>query len=151
MKAEEYRRIEDCVNFQLTQAQSKVNALFRSNLEAYGVTPAQYMILYFLWEEDGLSPSRLAEMGGLDASTITGLLTRMERKGLTKRKHSKDDRRGVNVYLTKEGVALRGDILRVIEESNKEALACLAPKERKAFKKALARIAENETSAQERK
>lgn len=133
-------KIEECVNFLLTQAQNKVNSLFRSNLEEYGVTPAQYMLLYFLWEEDGLSPSRLADLSGLDASTITGLLTRMEKKELIERRHSTDDRRGVNVYLTKAGSALKEDILRVIDKSNDEALTCLSPGEQKAFRESLTRV-----------
>ena len=133
-------KINECVNYLLAQVQNKVNLLFKENLSEFGITPAQYVLLYHLWEEDGLSPSQLSSLSGLDASTITGLLTRMEKKDLIKRSHSTDDRRGVNVYLTPQGAAVQGDIIGIIEKSNRQALLCLNAKEQKAFKDYLNRI-----------
>lgn len=133
-------KIDECINYLLTHAQNKVNNRFKENLSKYDITPAQYMILYHLWEEDGLSPKRLAELSDLDASTITGLLTRMEKKDLIERKHSKNDRRAVNVYLTQRGSGLEDVILDVIEESNSEILKSLDKKEQALFKDYLNRI-----------
>ena len=133
-------KIEECINFLLTQAQNKVNLLFRKNLEEYGITPAQYMLLNHLWEKDGLAPSQLASLSGLDASTITGLLTRLEKKGLIERRHSTDDRRGVNVFLTSSGADLQPDICRVIEQSNRQALSKLSAAEQQAFRSFLVRL-----------
>lgn len=133
-------KIEECINYLLTQSQIKINLLFRANLSEYGITPAQYVLLYHLWEEDGLSPTQLAALSGLDASTVTGLLTRMEEKGLIKRKHSKDDRRGVNVWLTPQGAALQSDIERVIEASNEEVLSGMSGKDREFLKDCLKRM-----------
>lgn len=133
-------KINECVNYLLAQVQNKVNLLFKENLSAFGITPAQYVLLYHLWSEDGLSPSQLSSLSGLDASTITGLLTRMEKKNLIERSHSTDDRRGVNVYLTPQGTALQDDIIRIIEKSNRQALLCLNAEEQEAFKDYLNRI-----------
>lgn len=132
--------IQKCINYMLTQAQNKVNNMFKENLREYGITPAQYVLLYHLWEEDGLSPKKLAVLSGLDASTITGLLTRMEKKNLIIRKHCKNDRRAVNVYLTSEGAALEEHINKVIEKSNIEALSVLTAKEQEIFKEYLCKI-----------
>ncbi len=134
-------KIDECINYLLTQAQYKVNSLFKKNLLEYDITPAQYVLLYHLWNKDGLSPSQLSKLSGLDASTITGLLTRMENKNLIKRKHSKNDRRGVKVYLSQPGAELESSIGSVIEKSNELALQALDPAEQKAFKVYLERIA----------
>lgn len=136
-------KIYDCINYLLTQAQGKVNLRFKENLQACDITPAQYVLLYYLWEEDGLSPSQLSTLSGLDASTITGLLTRMEKKELVERKHSQDDRRGVNVYLTAQGAALQGDVTRIIEDSNIDVLSKLTPEERAEFVDYLRRVLED--------
>ena len=133
-------KIDDCINYLLTQAQYKVNSLFKKNLLEFDITPAQYVLLYHLWNKDGLSPSQLSKLSGLDASTITGLLTRMENKDLIKRKHSKHDRRGVKVYLSRPGAELESSIGPVIENSNELALECLAPAEQEALKSYLERI-----------
>lgn len=133
----------DCINYWLTQAQSAVNMLFRRNLAAYDVTPAQYFILSCLWQEDGLSPSQLATLSGLDASTVTGVLSRMEAKGLVERRHCTDDRRAVNVYILPAGLTIEPDISRVIEESSREALAALSEAEQETLFDYLKRISED--------
>lgn len=126
-------KIEQCINYLLTQAQGKVNNIFRENLSQYGITPAQYVVLYYLWEEDGLSPSQLSQLCALDASTITGLLTRMEKSDLIERRHSRNDRRGVHVFLSGKGRELQGSISRTIEESNEQTLSAFGKAERAQF------------------
>ncbi len=142
-------KIEKCINYLLTQVQIKVNQTFKENLSACSITPAQYVILYYLWEEDGLTPTQLAAASGLDASTVTGLLSRLEEKALLLRKHSTDDRRGVNVYLTEAGAALEPDIDRIIGESNQEVLACLDERERDVLKVALNKLLDDRRTAEQ--
>ena len=142
-------KIEECINYLLTQAQIKVNQIFKENLSIYDITPAQYVLLYHFWHEDGLSPSKLSTLSGIDASTITGLLTRMEKKDFIKRKHSEEDRRGVNVFLTLKGKGLEESICQVIEISNQEILAHLKPKEGAAFKASLKSIGSLEVDIKE--
>ncbi len=117
-----------------------MNALFRKNLQELEITPAQYALMYYLREEPGCSPTGLAEDCGLDASTITGLLTRLEKKELVERRHSEDDRRGVEVYLTAQGKKLWEPICRVIEKSNAQILSKLTRKEQEALSHCLARL-----------
>ena len=133
-------KIETCINFLLTQAQIKVNQRFKENLNVCRVTPAQYLMLYHLWETDGLFPSRLATLSGLDSSTVTGLLTRLEEKGFITRVHSKGDRRSVLVCLTDEGRALRNDTDLIIQSSNEEVLSALNDKEQAALESLLHRM-----------
>ena len=136
-------KMEECINYLLTQAQAKVNLVFRENLSQHNITPAQYAILYYLWDEDGLSPTHLAQLCGLDASTITGLLTRMEKKEFIQRQHCRDDRRGIHVYLTPQGLELRDKIDVIIEKSNGEAMAHLREDQKESLKDYLRHICES--------
>ena len=133
-------KIEECVNYLLTQVQLRVNMTFKENLRAHDITPAQYVLLYYLWEEDGLAPSQLASLSGLDASTITGLLTRLEDKKLIVRKHSDEDRRSVNVHLTKSGANMRDKISEVVERSNAMVMSPFSEEEQTILKSFLKRL-----------
>lgn len=142
--SEKIMKIEECINYQLNNVGTKVNELFRKNLSSYGITPGQYILLYHLWNEEGKTPSQLAQLCGLDASTITGFLTLMEKKELIHRVHSKSDRRVVEVYLTQAGRDLQKHVENVIDESNVQALSMLDVQERKVLKNILGRVAKTE-------
>ena len=132
--------IKNCINYLLTQTQNKTSLLFRYNLKRHNVTPAQYAVLYFLWEEDGLTPTQLAQMSTVDTSTITGLLTRLEGKGFIERKHSHEDRRGVNIYLTQKGAALQSEVCQTIETSNDQVMGQFSKAEQETLKNYLSRL-----------
>lgn len=52
-----------------------------------------------------LTMTALAEYLGLDKSTLTGLVSRAEKRGLVERAPSERDRRSVEVFLSAEGLA----------------------------------------------
>lgn len=58
----------------------------------------------------------LVEYLGLEKSTLTGLVTRAEKRGLLLRAPSATDGRGVDVFLSDEGLALAERIATVVEE-----------------------------------
>ncbi len=132
--------LKECINYLLTNAQNTVHLHFKAQLQPFDITPAQYMVLYFLGNQDSLSPSKLAELCRLDTSTMTGILTRMEKKGLIERQNCTSDRRSVDICITQEGIRLMPSILPVIDRCNEEALSCLSQKEQRALKEYLLRI-----------
>jgi len=62
-------------------------------------------VLLLLDMEGPLSMSRLAESVDVSLPSATGIVTRMEERGLVRRSHGEDDRRVVMVQLTKAGHA----------------------------------------------
>ncbi len=70
--------------------------------KSYVITPPQWNVLATLTAEDGLTTGTLSQRCGLDAPTISGIVTRLHRHGLVQRVHDEQDRRVVNVYLTAE-------------------------------------------------
>ena len=69
----------------------------------YVITPPQWGGLSLLYETDGLTISTISQRRGIDAPTVTGIVSRMEQNGLVERRHDRIDRRVVRVYLTDEG------------------------------------------------
>jgi len=133
-------QIDHCINFLLTKAQLNVLQFFKCKLRDYNVTPVQYAILACLWQQDGQSPSQIAQRLQIDNSTITGVLDRIEQKGLLKRTPVPCDRRALNVVLTEEGAALRKPLERIIEEANAEVLKDFTEEEQKTLKTMLVKL-----------
>jgi DNA-binding MarR family transcriptional regulator len=69
----------------------------------YVITPPQWGALSLLLAHDGLTIGSMSQMRGVDAPTGTGIITRLEQNGLVERRHDREDRRVVKVYLTDEG------------------------------------------------
>lgn len=133
----------DCINFILNRVQNSVNSHFKAKLQPFGVTPIQYSILKCLWTQDMQMPSQLAQTLQVDASTITGVIERLENKQLVVRLYSREDRRSVCVCLTEKGRTLQSSIEAVIREANLEVTRGMRPEEVAAFKKLCISIWEN--------
>jgi len=69
----------------------------------HNVTPSHWVVLCRLWQEDGLPVSQigcyLEQIGG----SLTGVLERMEERGLITRKRDPKDRRSFRVWLSPDG------------------------------------------------
>jgi DNA-binding MarR family transcriptional regulator len=125
--------LEQCVNFVLTKAQQVVHQLFKAELAPYGVTPGQYAVLKCLWDENGQTAKQIAERLALDGSTITGLLDRMEQKGLIEKSPDPRDRRALSVVLTDSGRELETPLSQAIERANHKAVTGLEDEKARAL------------------
>lgn len=98
---------DECFNYMFFRAQQIILQIFRENMQAVGITPSQYGILNYLLQKKSATAVQLAQQFGMESSTITGLLDRLERKGLIERRADAIDRRVHQIVLTKAGTALR--------------------------------------------
>ena len=133
-------KLSECINFLLTNTQNTVFSLFKKELQAYNVTPIQYALLKCLWDEDEQIPTQLAQTLHLDSSTITGILARLEDKGLIVRNYCTTDRRRIIVCLTDAGRILQSPIEALIEHINLQVSANLSAAELTALKGYLQRL-----------
>ena len=76
------------------------------------LSPIQCHVLHLLEPGRPLPMGRLAGMLGCHASNVTGLVDRLEARGVVQRRPSADDRRIKVLALTAEGSRLRGQMLR---------------------------------------
>jgi len=136
-------QLHDCINFQLTRIQKSVFTYFKDSLAKFDVTPSQYALLSLLWDGEELSPSHIAQELDLDASSITGLLNRMESKELINRVYSDEDRRGVTIKITDKGMALKEGITKTIEDCNHAVLEGIPADDDKVLRSSLAKLHEN--------
>ncbi len=82
-------------------------------LRGLGLHPGQELVLMQLFDRDGQAQSELLDSVGLDHSTLSKSLRRMQEAGLVTRRPSEHDRRALNVWLTDRGRAMREPIERM--------------------------------------
>lgn len=75
-----------------------------------GLTPAQFDIIATLGNTDGMSCKELGAKTLITKGTMTGVLDRLEKKGLLSRHDSPDDGRSWITKLTRKGQTLFDDV-----------------------------------------
>ena len=88
--------------------------LFRSNVLIKDMTYSQVLAIISI-PNDGVEMSELARKFGLDNSTITRLVVRLENKGFVGRKQSRRDKRAIKIFLKTKGLTVQKDIEKKIE------------------------------------
>ncbi|MFI6449578.1 MarR family winged helix-turn-helix transcriptional regulator [Kitasatospora sp. NPDC050543] len=106
---------------------------FAAVAAAHGLTPMQGKMLGLL--RHPMPMRALADLLGCDASNVTGIVDRLEARGLARREADPADRRIKNVLLTEEGEAavrcIRAEVatglpgLEQLDESERRALGDL--------------------------
>jgi DNA-binding MarR family transcriptional regulator len=102
--------IEKSIGFLLSKAYQRAWAIMRAEIEAYDLTPPQFGLLAFLWQQDGLTQAELSEKGQIDRTTVGGLVDRLEKIGLVERRQHPQDRRAYMIHLTQRGKELEGPL-----------------------------------------
>jgi DNA-binding MarR family transcriptional regulator len=98
--------LNDYVGYRLIQVMKGHRMEAEPALNALGLYLGQEMLLFQLWEEEGLTQSELGERWGVDPSTVTKSVQRLENAGILERRQDTEDRRVYRVYLTEKGRAL---------------------------------------------
>ena len=82
-----------------------------SSCAEFDLSPVQCHVLHLIEPGRPLPMGRLAETLSCDASNVTGLVDRLEARGLVQRRASADDRRVKVLQLTPAGSRLRAQLL----------------------------------------
>ncbi len=106
--------------------QSLFRASDRMLGEQFGISTTQSAVMLYLKRRDGVSMGELASAIGLKITSASGLVDRMENKGLLSRIRSKADRRAMEVTLTPEGRALLTQAEPIVAQSNRQLIEKIA-------------------------
>ena len=88
--------------------------LFRLDISIKDITYSQVLAIISI-PNDGVEMSELARKLGLDNSTVTRLIVRLEKKDWVGREKSKRDKRAIKVFLKTKGLKIQQDIEKKIE------------------------------------
>jgi DNA-binding MarR family transcriptional regulator len=106
----------------------------------YQVSAPQLSSLLALYENGPLPPSQIAKYIMVNSSTVTGIIDRLEQKGLVQRSRISTDRRVITVTLTDKGRELAEHAPPPIQEKIVEGLQKLPPHEIEKIVQALTKL-----------
>lgn len=108
--------------------------------QKYKLTLAQLVCLRLLLNNKEMTSSRLAKQMFVSQATLTGVLDRMESKGLITRERSMTDRRKVFIHLSPQGEELAQEMPLPLQDRFAQSLELLEEHEREQINACLERI-----------
>lgn len=108
--------------------------------EAHGITAPQLLCLHALVRAGSLTQIELSREVRLSASTVVGVIDRLEAKGLVVRRRDAEDRRRIHVSPTDSGRAIERDAPEPLQHQVERGLAELPPGEQADIAAALERL-----------
>jgi DNA-binding MarR family transcriptional regulator len=99
--------LDRMICFALYGAGQAMQQVYKALLDPLGLTYPQFLVLSALWQDDGRTVGELCAALGLETSTVTPVVKRLESAGLVLRARDEDDERRVFVWLTPAGQKMR--------------------------------------------
>ena len=93
----------------LTSFLIDLQRIFRTSIVPKELSYSQVLAILVI-PDDGIEMSELAWVLGLENSTVTRLIARLENNGFVKREKSKVDKRSTIVFLNNKGLTLQKNI-----------------------------------------
>ena len=106
-----------------------LNSLFRKNIKIKDASFQQLIALSII-PPSGIEMTPLAKKIGIDNSTLTRLIIRLEKNGWVIRELSRQDKRVINVKLTNTGNKVQSDLEKQYEKIGDKVEQLISPLER---------------------
>lgn len=137
-------QLEEAVGYLLARTKSNLsNLVTQRTMSELGITSTQGSMLFMIGTGRCQLAADLARHYGIDASAVTRLIDRLEKRKLISRVRSNEDRRAVRLELTPEGYAIAARMPELFGEVTEKALAGFTPEEVGFLKTMLRRILAN--------
>ncbi|WP_225730648.1 MULTISPECIES: MarR family winged helix-turn-helix transcriptional regulator [unclassified Nocardia] len=125
------------LGYLLKHAQLRYLELTTRELEPIGISPHQWAALNCLDQQRGRSQKEVADLLGVDRTTMVALIDQLQARGWVKREPQPDDRRKNTVGLTEEGRDMLDRGADVIDGCERKFLAALENPDAEQLRRAL--------------
>ncbi|TAF54848.1 MAG: MarR family transcriptional regulator [Oscillatoriales cyanobacterium] len=102
-----------------------------------------WLVLCCLWQEDGLPTSSIGDKLQQVGGTLTGVLDRMEERGLVRRERDTRDRRIWRIWLTDAGRELQDVLPPLVAEIREKSMTGISKADRELFSQLIDRAIVN--------
>jgi DNA-binding MarR family transcriptional regulator len=137
------KELPEYIGYLLIQVMKAHRRHAEPELNALGIHLGQEMLLFRLWDKDGVTHSEIAECICVEPPTVTKMLQRMETAGLIERRQDNQDARVSRVYLTPKGRELEIPVSRVWQDLETITVKGLSESEKLLLRRLLMQIREN--------
>ncbi|RLB08638.1 MAG: hypothetical protein DRG39_08560 [Deltaproteobacteria bacterium] len=125
--------LSDCLCYVTGKTFRNMLSCYGPFIKGYNLTVSQLFLLLALYEKDGSTPQELSSKLALNSSTLTGILDRLENKGLIIRQTNASDRRSTIIRLTQRAKGLKEKLWAIYEEVNGNLCSALSQEEMEAL------------------
>lgn len=133
-------RLEDQVGYWLRRAYQRHMAIFAAVMSDLDLTSVQFAALVKLRDMKAVTQTELGRLIGIDRATISGVVSRLQKRGLLQFRLDPLDRRSRIIALTAAGEALLGQALQRTEQVGDDTLAPIGETERAALREMLRKL-----------
>ena len=127
---EHHRSLNSQVMLLLRRASQHTDEAFAALVPAGVLTPRQYVLMSAIAQHTGASQTRLSSATGIDRSTTSEMIVRLQKRKLVRRQRSRYDARVYNIELSDKGQALLNKVAPKAEEIEKVVLNTLGHQRR---------------------
>ena len=131
------------LGFQVRRCHRAFDRVLNGHLASEGLTSGFWYFLRALWQEDGATQRRLAQLNNVTEPTAVTMLASMDRLGLIRRERNTVDRRKINVFLTPAADALKAVLMPRAHRINAIAGEGISPEDLATCLAVLHRMTEN--------
>jgi DNA-binding MarR family transcriptional regulator len=120
------------VGYQVRRAQAKIFSEFEASLKGFDFTPGSFGVLTLIRSNPGITQVALAAAFGVDKSTMSPVIFRLEKRGLVRREILASDRRCHALFFQESGEATflsAREVIRTFEERVAARLSRLEQRE----------------------
>lgn len=133
-------RLEDQVGYWLRRAYQRHMAIFAAIMSDLDLTSMQFAALVKLRDMKAVTQTELGRLIGIDRATISGVVARLQKRGLLQFRLDPLDRRSRIVALTDAGEEVLSEALRRTEQVGEETLAPISEADRTALREMLRKL-----------
>jgi DNA-binding MarR family transcriptional regulator len=108
-------------------------AIYAQKCAEFGTTPVQSSIMQILLMQPGIDQVAIAGEIGIDRTTTSNVLSRLEARGIVSREIDPDNRRTKRAFLTEQGTVMLFEMQQSIDEAHEQLVKPLNRTERKRF------------------
>ena len=131
------------LSYLLMQTTRQLKNSLDKKLSEYNITASQFSVLYQISNKNGLITSaEIADALGLDRPTISGIISRLEGKGMIERITNPSDKRSAYLKLPEEAIQLTATLKEISDQLTQDIFRDLDEEEKHQLEKYLLRIIE---------
>ena len=138
-------KLENTVNHRIASVASLLKRqIFRIIAEnELEITPEQWVILYYLWQENGLAIGDIAARSKKDFANVTRIVEKLGKLGYVEKRKSPADNRISNIFILPKADKIKDKIHKCWKESTDIALKGINKTDQKYFLTILDKIESN--------
>ena len=107
------------------------------------ITPEQWVVLYYLWKENGLTVGEISVKTKKDFGNVTRIIVKLEKMGFVEKRKNDSDSRSFKVFYLPKSEAIKKEVQNCWKQSSDIALKGVSQSEQQQLLETIEKIETN--------